>query len=152
MACPMKKKSDALELFKDFLAKAECQSGKKLKVLHTDGGGKYFSTNFIQFLKSSGIVHEKTNLDTPQENGVAESINHTLVMMSIALLESIKSTVGCTTCPYAIHHATLIKNVAPHSTLPDGTSPYQLWMGNKLSVSTICTFGCKATLAIEKKS
>ncbi len=102
MACPMKKKSDALELFKDFLAKAECQSGKKLKVLCTDGGGKYFSTDFIQFLKSSGIVHEKTNPNMPQENGVAEQVNQTLVTMSIVLLESIKSEIGHTAWPYAL--------------------------------------------------
>ncbi len=68
----MKRKSDALDLFKDFLVEVEHQSGKKLKILCTDGGGKYFSTEFIQFLKSSSIIHEKTNPNTPQENGVAE--------------------------------------------------------------------------------
>src|SRR6266478_8745763 len=78
-------------------------------------------------------------------------MHHTLVMMSIALLVPIKSTVGCTAWPYAICHATLIKNVAPHSALPDGTSPYKLWTGNKPSVSTIHTFGCKATIAIPEK-
>src|SRR5260370_30315941 len=99
---PMKKKSNALELFKDFLVEAECQSGKKLKVLHTDGGGEYFSTDFIQYLTSSGIVHEKTNPDTPQENGIAEWVNQTLVTMSIALLESIKTEIGHTAWPYAL--------------------------------------------------
>src|SRR5260370_6099600 len=147
----MKKKSDALDLFKDYLAESECQSGKKLKVLHTNGGGKYFSTDFIQFLKSSSIVHEKTNPDTLQENGVAECINRTLVMMSISLLESIKSQIGCTTWPYALQHAALIKNVVPHSSLPDGISPYKLWTGNKPSLSITRTFGCKATLAIPGK-
>src|SRR5260370_29814739 len=130
----MKKRSDALELFKDFLVEAECQSGKKLKIFCTDGGGEYFSTNFIQYLKSSGIVHKKTNPDTLQENSIAECVNRTLVMMSIALLESIKSIIGCTTWPYALRHAVLIKNIIPHSTLPDGISPYQLWMGNVPSV------------------
>jgi len=72
-------------------------------------------------------------------------------MMSIALLESIKTQIRCTTWPYALQHATLIKNIVPHSALPDGTSPYQLWTGNKPSVSMICTFGCKATLAIPEK-
>ena len=98
----MKKKSDALELFKDFLAESECQSGKKLRILCTDGGGKYFSTDFILFLKNSGIIHEKTNPDMPQENGMAEHMDHTLVTMSIALLESIKSTIGHTAWPYAL--------------------------------------------------
>ena len=98
----MKHKSDALELFKEFLMEAECQLGKKLKVLRTNGSGKYFSREFIQYLKDSGIVHEKTNPDTPQENGVAEQVNRTLVTMMIVMLESVKSFVGCTTWPYAL--------------------------------------------------
>ena len=66
---PIKRKSDALKTFKDFLMQVEHQSSKKLKILHTNGGGEYFLNEFIQYLKSTGIVHEKTNLDTPQENG-----------------------------------------------------------------------------------
>ena len=81
---PMKRKSDALDLFKDFLAESEHQSGKKLKILCTNGGGEYFSTKFTSYLKSSGIIHKKTNPDTPQENSVAEHVNQTLVTMSIA--------------------------------------------------------------------
>jgi hypothetical protein len=145
---PIKKKSDALEIFKEYLAEAERQSGNKLKILRTDGGGEYFSSDFIKYLKDAGIVHEKTNPHTPQENGVAERVNRTLVTMTIAMLESVKSLVGHTAWPYALRHATRIKNVIPHSSLPDGVSPYELWTGNKPSVSTIRTFGCKATLAV----
>ncbi len=64
-----------------------------------------------------GIIHKKTNPDTPQENGVAECVNRTLVRMAIAMLEGIKSVIGCTAWPYAIHHSTLIKNIVPHSAL-----------------------------------
>ena len=101
--------------------------GQKLKVLRTDGGGEYFSGNFIRYLKDLGIVHESTNPDTPQENGVAERVNRTLVSMVVAMLESVKSKVGRTAWPYALRHAMLIKDITPHSALPDGTSPYQLW-------------------------
>jgi hypothetical protein len=133
------------------LAEAERQSGKKLKILHTDGGGEYFSSDFIRYLKDTGIVHEKTNPNTPQENGVAERINRTLITMMIAMLESVKSLVGRTAWPYALRHAARIKNVVPHSALPNGISPYELWTGNKPSVSAIRTFGCKATLAVPEK-
>jgi len=68
----MKKKSEALDLFKEFMAKSKHQTGKKLKILCTDSGGEYLSNEFIKYLKSAGIVHEKMNLDTPQENGIAE--------------------------------------------------------------------------------
>ena len=71
--------------------------------------------------------------------------------MMIAMLESVKSFVGCTAWPYALRHAVLVKNIIPHSSLPDGISPYKLWTGNKPSVSTIHTFGCKASLTIPDK-
>src|SRR5258708_7763767 len=48
-------------------------------------------------------------------------------------------------------HATLIKNIVPHSTLPPDISLFELWMGNKPSVSTIHTFGCKVILTIPDK-
>jgi len=53
----------------------------------------------------------------------------------------------------AIHPPTcnLIKNIIPHSALPNGQSPYTLWMGNIPSLSTIQTFGCKATIAVPEK-
>src|SRR5258708_24786250 len=48
-------------------------------------------------------------------------------------------------------HATLIKNIVPHSALPPDISLFKLWTGNKPSVSTIHTFGCKVTLTIPDK-
>ena len=98
----MKKKSEVLDIFKIFLMEAERQTGKKLKIFWTNGGGEYFSNEFIQYLEELGIVHEKTNPDTPQENGVVEQINWTLVTMSIAMLESAKSQIGHTAWPYAL--------------------------------------------------
>src|SRR5260370_14904096 len=71
--------------------------------------------------------------------------------MTIAMLESMKSFVGCTSWPTALHHTALIKNVVPHSSLPPDVSPSELWTGNKPSVSTIHTSGCKVTIAIPEK-
>src|SRR5260370_1189721 len=71
--------------------------------------------------------------------------------MTITMLKSVKSLVRQTAWPYALQHTILIKNIIPHSTLPNGQSPYILWMGNKPSLSTIHTFGCNATIAIPEK-
>jgi hypothetical protein len=147
---PMKNKSDALERFKEYLAEAERQTGCKLKILRTDGGGEYFSSEFATYLKNIGIIHEKTNPRTPQENGVAERVNKTLVIMAIAMLKSVESKVGKSAWPYAIRHAALIKNISPHSALPNDITPYERYIGNKPSVSMIRTFGCKVTLHIHR--
>jgi transposase InsO family protein len=61
------------------------------KVLRTNRGGKYFSSDFSGYPKCLGILHEKTNPRTPQENGVAERVNRTLVSMGITMLKTVKS-------------------------------------------------------------
>ena len=71
--------------------------------------------------------------------------------MSIAMLKSAKSQIGRTAWPYALRHAALIKNIIPHSALPNSISPFEFWTGNKPSVTTICTFGCKATVTVLEK-
>ena len=82
----MKAKSNALTKFKEYLTEAEHQSDSRLKIFRTDGRGEYFSTEFSTYLKEMGILHEKTNPRTPQENGIAERVNWTLVTMTIATI------------------------------------------------------------------
>ena len=53
--------------FKKWKALVENGSDKKLKVLRTDGGGEYTSTEFEEFLKSAGIRHEQTVPKTPEQ-------------------------------------------------------------------------------------
>ena len=146
----MKNKSDALKKFKEYLAEAEWQTGCRLKMLWTDGGGKYFSSDFISHLKSVGITHELMNPHTPQENSVAERVNWTLVTMAIVMLKSIESKISCTAWPYTIQHATLIKNISLHSSLPDSTSPYERYTGNKLDNHSIP--GIHIGIALGKKA
>ena len=93
-----------------------------------------------------GILHEKTNPRTPQENGVAERVNWTLVTMTIAMLKCVEAQLGHSAWPYAIRHAALIKNVSPHSSLPDDVTPYERYTGNKPSISIIRSFSCKVTI------
>ena len=111
----MKVKSDALDKFKEYLTKAEHQSDSKLKIFCMDGRGEYFSSKFTAYLKNIRILHKKTNPRTPQENGVAERVNRTLVTMTIAMLKPVEAQLGRSTWPYAIQHAALIKNISPHS-------------------------------------
>ena len=145
---PMKNKSDALKKFKEYLTMVEQQTDSKLKIFCTNGGGNYFLSKFSAYLKRIGIIHEKTNPWNLQENSIAERVNRTLVTMTITMLKSVESKVGCTAWPYAIQHAALIKNISPPASLPDGISPHERYMGNKPNVSMICTFSCKATLHI----
>lgn len=71
---------------KDYFTRSEVETGERPNTFRSDGGGEYCSQEFSAYLKSKGIHHEKTNAYTPQENGVAERMNRTLVETARAML------------------------------------------------------------------
>ena len=60
--------------------------GKTLKTLRTDNGGEFTSTEFEEFLRKDGVQHELTDPKCPQQNGVAERLNTTLIEMVRCML------------------------------------------------------------------
>ena len=78
----IKFKHEVFTEFQKFKVKAEKQSGQKLKILRTDGGGEYNSAEFQKFCEENGIEHEVTAPYTSQHNGLAERRNRTLLDMS----------------------------------------------------------------------
>ena len=53
--------------------------GKKLKCLRSDNGGEYCSKEFDNYCSYNGIRRQKTVPGTPQENGVSERMNMTIM-------------------------------------------------------------------------
>ena len=47
--------------------------------LRTDNGGEYSNYEFHNFMKDQGIAHETTAPYTPEQNGVAERENRTII-------------------------------------------------------------------------
>ncbi|KAD4983110.1 hypothetical protein E3N88_19781 [Mikania micrantha] len=75
---------------KDYKTEVENQLDLKIKVMRSDRGGEYYGrhTNvgqapgpFYEFCKGQGIVNQYTMPGTPQQNGVAERRNRTLMNM-----------------------------------------------------------------------
>ena len=66
----------------------ENESGKKIKTLRSDNGREFVKNEFESFLPKHGIQHQKTVPYTPQQNGVAERKNRTLVEMARCMLYS----------------------------------------------------------------
>ena len=57
----------------------ETQTGRRVKTLRSDNGGEYTSDPFFEVCQDEGIKRHFTVCKTPQQNGVAERMNHTLV-------------------------------------------------------------------------
>lgn len=47
---------------------------KRIKIFRTHQGGEFCGKRFEDFLKQKGIIHQKTNAYTPQQNGVPERL------------------------------------------------------------------------------
>ncbi|KAH9783217.1 hypothetical protein KPL71_009226 [Citrus sinensis] len=85
---PIKKKSNVFPMFKEYKARVELESSKKIKCLRTDNGGEYTDNEFLAFCKQEGIQRQFTVAYTPQQNGVAERMNRTLTERIRAILRT----------------------------------------------------------------
>lgn len=75
----MKSKDEMLYCFLNWKKMIETQTCKKIKRLRTDNGGEYRSDPFDKICQDEGIVRHFTVRNTPQQNGVAERMNRTLL-------------------------------------------------------------------------
>ena len=75
----IRRESDVFEYFKEFKIKVEKQTCKYIKIIGSDQGGEYTSGAFRRYCTEYGIQQQFTVTDTPQQNGIAERINRTLV-------------------------------------------------------------------------
>ncbi|KAL4278845.1 hypothetical protein GQ457_03G040090 [Hibiscus cannabinus] len=83
----LKEKSEALAKFKEFKAMAEKQSDQFIKILRSDRGSEYTKNLFEDFCKEHGIIHQLTVRYTPQQNGVAERKNRTILDMARSMVK-----------------------------------------------------------------
>ncbi|GJZ93743.1 putative RNA-directed DNA polymerase [Tanacetum coccineum] len=136
----LKHKHEVFETFKVFKAEVELQLGKKIKALRSDRGGEYLSQEFKDYLSENGIVQNLTSPYTPQQNGVSERRNRTL-------LDMVRSMFNLTTLPlsfwdYALESAVRILNMVP--TKKVDKTPYEIWHGKAPNLSYLKVWGCEA--------
>ena len=131
-------KSDAFEAFKRFKTLAETEKGVKLKALRTDRGCEFTSTEFSSYCNRTCIKRELTAPYSPQQNGVAERKNRTVMSMVRAMLKAKDLPrelwgEAVSTSVYIINRS-LTKSV-------QGQTPHEKWIGRRPSVDHMRTFG-----------
>ena len=75
----LKRKSEVFAKFKEFEAMATAHFGRKISKLRCDNGREYVGKNLQNFCKEKGIQLVLTVPYTPQQNGVSERLNRTLM-------------------------------------------------------------------------
>ena len=125
-------------IFKDFKAFVEKQSGKCIKILRIDDGGEFTSGELEGFCKEHGIVHEVTAPYIPQHNGIAERRNRTILNMVRSMLK--KKNLPHSFWGEAAMTVVHVLNRCPTKRL-NSMVPEEAWSGSKPSVKHFRIFG-----------
>ncbi|CAL8161243.1 unnamed protein product [Prunus armeniaca] len=131
-------KSSALECFMKFKAMTELQSGFKIKSLRSDRGGEFLSGEFNRFCEESGIQRQLTVAYSPQQNGVAERKNRTVVEMAKSMLH--EKGVPYEFWAEAINTAVYLLNRCPTKAL-NKVTPFEAYTGRKPGIAHLKIFG-----------
>jgi transposase InsO family protein len=141
-------KNETFETFCRYRALVEKQTGKPIKCLRSDGGGEYVNQEMREYLSRNGIRHETTTADTPQQNGVAERYNRTLLetvralMLSAGIPKDLWAEISAT--------AAYLRNRLPNRANKNKSTPYELWYGKKPNVKDLRVIWADAFMHIPK--
>ncbi|GJW27123.1 retrotransposon protein, putative, ty1-copia subclass [Tanacetum coccineum] len=136
----MKHKHEVFENFKVFQNEVKNQLSKNIKAIRSDKRGEYLSHEFVNHMKSCGIVSQLTPPYTLQHNGMSKRRNQTI-------LDMVRSMMNLTTLPksfwgYALKTAARILNLV--LTKKVDRTPYKIWHEKAPKLSYLRVWGCEA--------
>ncbi|GJW81925.1 copia LTR rider [Tanacetum coccineum] len=137
----LKYKHEAFEKFKEWKQLVENQTGRTVKKLRMDNGLEFCNREFKQLCIESGIARHLTVAGTPQQNGLAECMNRTLMdkvrclLIQFGLPRTLWAEAACT--------AAYLINRSPSKTIKKKT-PIEIWSGHPSDYEMLRTFGCVA--------
>lgn len=135
----LKTKDEAARAIVKFQAAAELECGHKLRVLRTDRGGEFTSATFYEHCEEIGVQQHLTAPYTPQQNGVVERRNQTLLGMARSMLKA--KQVPNLFWGEAVLTAAFILNHSFTRSI-DGMTSYEAWYRQKPDVRFLRIFGC----------
>ena len=144
----LKEKKEVFSKFKEFKSFVEKQSGCLLKCLRTDRGGEYMSQEFENFCREHGIQHQLTMPQTPQQNGVSERKNRTILNMVRCMLK--EKNIPKEFWGDAVACSVYLLNRFPTKRLEDMT-PEEAWSSRKPKVDHLRIFGSVAYAKIQEE-
>lgn len=144
----LKNKLSILGAFKAYKNLVENELDKKIKVIRTDNGKEYCNKNFEDYLNENGIKHQTTTPYSPQQNGLAERMNRTLVERAKCML--FDAALPKQFLAEATATAAYIINRSPAKAI-GGRTPLELWTGRKPDLSHMRIFGSEVTTLIPKE-
>ncbi|GJW11819.1 putative ribonuclease H-like domain-containing protein [Tanacetum coccineum] len=136
-------KDETSEILKTFITGIENLIDLKVKVIRCDNGTEFKNKAMNQFCEMKGIKREFSVARTPQQNGVAERKNRTLIEAARTMLAD--SKLPTTFWAEAVNTACYVQNRVL-VTKAHNKTPYELFLGRKPSISFMRPFGCLVTI------
>ncbi|GJZ61549.1 zinc finger, CCHC-type containing protein [Tanacetum coccineum] len=134
-------KDQAFDTFKEYKKSTENELRTTLKMLRTDRGGEFTSNEFTQYCKENGIARQLTAPYSPQQNGVVERRNRTIMSTTRCMMKA--TNMPQNFWAKAVRHAIYILNSVPTKALEDIT-PYEAIKQRKPNLENLRVFGCIA--------
>ncbi|GJU32641.1 putative ribonuclease H-like domain-containing protein [Tanacetum coccineum] len=136
-------KDETSGILQNFIRQIENQLSHRVKIIRSDNGTEFKNRDMLEFCGNKGIKQEYSNARTPQQNGVAERMNRTLIEAARTMLAD--SLLPTTFWAEAVSTACYIFNWV-RVTKPQNKTPYELLFGHKPIISYIRPFGCHVTI------
>jgi hypothetical protein len=134
----LRTKDETFDKFCEWKELVENQVDRKIKCLRTYNGLEFCNTKFDRYCKTHGIGRHRTCVYTPQQNGVAERMNRTIMKKVRCLLN--ESGLDESFWAEAAATAAYIINRSPASAI-DHNVPEELWLNRKPGYKHLKRFG-----------
>ncbi|GKB66978.1 retrovirus-related pol polyprotein from transposon TNT 1-94 [Tanacetum coccineum] len=136
----LKKKSYAPETIMSFIKRVENQNEIKVKQLRTDNGTEFRNSILVNFCDEKRISQNFSSPYSPEQNGVVERKNRTLIeaertMLSGSVFSKQYWTEAVVTACYTQNRSTIVKRHLK--------TPYEIFRWRLLNINFFHVFGCQ---------
>ncbi|GJW67589.1 putative ribonuclease H-like domain-containing protein [Tanacetum coccineum] len=136
-------KDETYDMLHDLIVGLENKLRHKVKTIRCDHGTEFKNQLMNEFCAKKGIKREYSIARTPQQNGVAERKNRTLIeaartMLADSLLPIQFWAEAVNTACYVLNRVLVTK--------PQMKTPYEILMGRSPNISFMRPFGCPLTI------
>nr|GFA72592.1 ribonuclease H-like domain-containing protein [Tanacetum cinerariifolium] len=135
----LRTKDETSSILRNFITKIENLKDLKVKIIKCDNGEEFKNKEMNEFCTKKGIRRVFSNARTPQQNGVAERRNRTLIEAARTMLADAKLSVTFWT--EALNTACYVQNRVLVNKSQNKT-PYELFNSRILAIGFIRPFGC----------
>ena len=133
----MKTKDEVPRLMLNFFALVDRQFGKGVKIVRSDNGSEFKGLG--NYFREHGIIHQTSNVKTPQQNARVERKHRHILNVARALRFQ-----GCLPIDFwgeCVMASAYLINRTPSRVL-EGKTPYELLYGRVPNLSSLRVFGC----------